>query len=291
MPELPEVELAARFLRASLLGRIVESVDVWDAGPEKASRYLPARVATGRRCVDVLRRGKQLALRLEGEGTMAGGVVLRVHLGMTGRFLEGRDDARVRFTFTLSHGSLVSFADVRRFARLDVVPGDADDAVVFAGLGVDALQARPSDWHVALAGRSLPVKPALLEQDRLAGVGNIYACEGLFLAGLDPTRAAGDLDTSEVDRLRAGIVETMDETLRRESEGIARYVNEGAVANPFLVYGREGEPCPRCTTPILRFRQAGRSTWACPTCQHLRLVPPHPRERRKATSRTGSPPP
>lgn len=282
MPELPEVELAAVWLRSSLVGRSLE--DVADhTPPNRANADVAALVAARPRMLSAVRRhGKQLALDFDT------GHTLLLHLGMTGRFAHrpsGDVPAHVRFSMRASKGPWVDFVDVRRFGRFTWLPTpDAATHPAWASLGPDALEAAPADWCSALSRRG-PVKTALLDQARLAGIGNIYANEGLFLAGIDPRRQAASLTTGEVEQLASAIVATMRGTLSREAGVAMRYLSEGHVENPFAVYGRAGEPCPRCGAPVQRIIQAGRSTFLCPPCQ-----PPEPAAAgpQRATSRTGS---
>jgi formamidopyrimidine-DNA glycosylase len=261
MPELPEVEIAARHLRAALVDRGPIRMLV----PEPGQNGLLDAFAAGTpgALLSVRRHGKQLALDFEDGGTF------RLHLGMTGRFeaLNRGDEwpRHARFIWAYEGEPRLAFVDPRRFARFGHRRGGhpSDD---FAGLGPDALDSTLGEWCLAL-DRPLPVKPALLEQSRLAGVGNIYACEGLHGAGVDPRRPAHSLSRDTVEILRLAVQRAMRATLEREADAPMRYLNEGGVPNPFRIYGREGEACAACGAAIDRFKQAGRSTWWCPACQ------------------------
>jgi formamidopyrimidine-DNA glycosylase len=263
MPELPEVELAAAYVRVRLVG--VDGLQCTVAEPGRDASLDALAAMPARRLERVRRHGKQLALDFGSEDT------LLLHLGMTGRFgppIGGVDPPpHTRFTLGAPSVEPVHFIDPRRFARFALCrSADAAGHPAFAALGPDALEAEDDDWCRALASAG-PVKPALLDQHRLAGVGNIYACEGLWAAGIHPLRRGGSLMPAEVARLRLEIQAAMRETLRRDADTPMRYVNEGEVENPFAIYGREGSPCARCGAPIERFKQAGRSTWMCPRCQ------------------------
>lgn len=211
----------------------------------------------------VRRHGKQLALDFDTPFTF------QLHLGMSGRVeptvVGGSFPRHTRFVWLLMDGRGLAFVDQRRFARFGLRTGDPDP-LDFSGLGPDALEADLDQWARALA-RPAPVKPSLLDQGRLAGVGNIYACEGLYAAGVDPRTPCDALAPETIAGVRAAVVASMNATLTREGEGPMRYVNEGHVVNPFAVYGRAGEPCPRCAQSIERFTQAGRSTFWCSACQ------------------------
>jgi len=275
MPELPEVEIAARNLRAWALGR-----RVLRAGAEEKARriFRPERpraftaALAGRRVGEVRRIGKQLLIRLEGGKAPLG---LVSHLGMTGKWLRRtRGEAppsHSRAQLHLDDGATLHYRDPRLFGRLRLVPGADFDAVPeLAALGPDPLDdGIDVAWLAsALARRRTPVKVALLDQALLPGVGNILASEALFRAGLDPRRPANTLSRAEVKRLAAGVRASIEETIAREAGPEPHYVEEPGSANPFLVYGRAGEPCPRCRrAEVTRIVQAQRSTFFCPRCQ------------------------
>lgn len=284
MPELPEVELAARFLRDTLIGRRLASAQATEPGRKPAldavARFVGATLQA------VRRKGKQLALDFDD------GFTFLLHLGMTGRFepWSAPDPlpTHARFVLVPDDGPGVVFCDLRRFGRFRIVPtAEADRASEWAGLGPDALEASLEAWTRALARRGI-VKVVLLDQRRLAGVGNIYAGEGLWGAGIHPATPADRLDAAQVAALREAVVGAMQETLRREAGVPMRYLNESAMENPFQVYDRGGSPCPRCGQTIERITQAGRSTWFCPRCQPPSQPPLPAATRRRATSRPGS---
>lgn len=274
MPELPEVEIAARNLRRWALGRTIVS-----AGAERTARYVfrpstPqafARAVTGARVDAVARHGKQLLVTLSRRGEPLG---LLAHLGMTGKWVRRREgDPAPRFSrarLRLDDGATLHLDDLRLFGRLRIVRGARFDAVPeLRALGPDPLgDGIDRERLAALLGRSrLPVKVRIMDQRVLAGVGNILASEACFRAGIDPRRPARSLSRVEVDRLAAAVLDAVRETLAREDGEEIEYVEEGG-ENPFLVYAREGEPCPRCRRgAIARVVQAARSTFYCPRCQ------------------------
>lgn len=268
MPELPEVEFSARRLRSWVQGQRIATVDV-DPGPPLRSPNADAFKAglIGRTVFGVRRIGKQLFIDLDD-------AVLFVHLGMTGKFLlraEGaaaRQGARMSVAF--ESGAMLDYVDPRRFGHLHLVPAQAASShAIVQRLGPDALvQCRlPGGLAAAIGTTRRAIKVALMDQQRLAGVGNIYAAEALYIAGVNPWRRADSLTAPEWDAIAAGILETMLESLEREKDDEIRYLQDRDAKNPFLVYGRADAPCGRCATAIKRAVQAQRATFWCPACQ------------------------
>jgi formamidopyrimidine-DNA glycosylase len=229
------------------------------------------------------RRGKYLVMSFEDD------VHLAMHLRMTGNLLllpAAADDPQrphLRVRFELGGGGLdrLLFVDVRRFGTGDVLLGSDALAEYFASrLGVEPLSPDfTADALRALArGRKQPVKAFLLTQERVAGVGNIYADEALFRARIHPLRPVGTLRRTQVEALRDAVVETLEAGIDAKGASIDDYRHvdgaEGSFQDRFLVHTREGEPCPRCGTTIQKLRAAGRGTYVCPRCQ------PRPRRRR-----------
>lgn len=274
MPELPEVEIAARNLRAWALGRTIARADA-----EPTARYVfrpatPRRFAqeiSGHRFASVRRIGKQLLVELDGA---AGRLGLLAHLGMTGKWLRRKDGEPTpeygKARFLLDDGHVLHFRDPRLFGRLRLVPGARFEGVPeLEGLGPDPLDEGidPARLAALLARRRAPVKVAIMDQAILPGVGNILASEACFRAGLDPRRPASGLTPGEVARVGEAVLEAVRDAIAREEGPEIAYVEEGG-ENPFLVYAREGERCPRCKRAELRrLVQAGRSTFWCPRCQ------------------------
>jgi formamidopyrimidine-DNA glycosylase len=278
MPELPEVETARRFLERWARGRQVRRVLVRERRVLAAGGP-PLVKLVGARFVSFDRRGKHLLLRLRKAGRPLG---LWSHLGMSGKWLRrksGQPAPRFsRVQIDLAGGVELHYVDLRLFGRLRLVAGaDFQGLPVVAALGPDPLHEGVDRVHLAarLAASSKPVKPLLLDQRLVAGVGNIQASEALFRAGIDPRRAARTLATAEVGRLARGITASIAHTLAdldRQTGGAAgediRYVEEPAGPNPFKVYDRAGARCPRCRKgTIVRFVQDGRATFFCPRCQ------------------------
>ncbi len=275
MPELPEVEIAARNLRRWTAGRRIVRVE---ADPRARYVFRPsspaalARALTGARFDGVRRIGKQLLVSMEKEGAPIG---LLAHLGMTGKWLlRGESDPEPRFSrarFHLDGREVLHFADMRLFGRLRVVPGARfADVPEVSSLGPDPLEAGidRERLSLALARSRLPVKVRILDQSILPGVGNIQASEALFRARIDPRRRSSSLSRREVKALADGVLASVQDAIARQEGPEITYVEEPGSENPFLVYGREGERCPRCRrATIRRIVQAQRSTYFCPRCQ------------------------
>ena len=275
MPELPEVELAARNLRRWAEGRRVLAVE-WDPAARRIFRPATpaafARAVEGARLAAIDRIGKHLLLRLVRARAPLG---VLAHLGMTGKWVrrEGGDPAphHSRARLRLEGGAVLHYQDPRLFGRLRVVEGARFEEVPeIAALGPDPLT-RGIDPAVLAAGLSrsrLPVKVRLLDQSLLPGVGNIHASEACFRTRIDPRRPARALGAAEVRALAKAVLASFRMTLEAEDGPEITYVEEPGAENPFLVYAREGERCPRCRRATLRrIVQAQRSSFFCPACQ------------------------
>jgi len=279
VPELPEVETVRRRLEPSLTGRRFERVDIRDARLTRPND--PAEVAAeleGERIERVDRRGKYLIFRFES------GRVLLIHLRMTGNMLyasEGADavdaadaaDAHRRAVIRLDNGADVVYRDVRRFGTWLLVEADELDEYLATRLGEEPLDRGFTVAALAarLRDRRAPVKAALLDQRTLAGLGNIYVDEALWRARIHPLRPAGTVGSDELPELRRAIRRTLQAGIRRQGATLRDYRQpdgtQGRMQTEFKVYGREGEPCERCGTPIEKTRAGGRGTWYCPDCQ------------------------
>jgi len=304
MPELPEVETIRRQLEPAIAGRTISSVEVLD---ERWTRPAPPaeveRALTGHRIEAVERRGKYLLLRLDSDRTLV------MHLRMTGNLLlqeagsnlvADLEEARafgsprlyeadpalrhLRGAIELDDGTRLLFTDVRRFGQAAVLDADRLDEYFATRLGVEPLsEALTAEELCRLAsGRRAPLKSFLLDQSRVAGIGNIYADEALHRAALHPLSPAGSMKPEDCERLRDGIVATLEAGLRSGGASVDDYLDargeRGAMQDEFLVHTREGEPCPRCGAEIRRIVVAGRSTYFCPSCQRrLRRRPRRPR--------------
>ncbi len=275
MPELPEVESTRRHIAGGIMGRTVAEALV--RRPRTARHNLrPADVVerlTGRTVDAVDRHGKFLMTALSGDLTMV------IHLGMSGRLrLTGPNeplDAHTNFVARFTDGTELRFVDPRTFGFVAVYTDDELAASSLSHLGPDALDALPTSTRLRqrLQGRSAPIKALLLDQRLLAGLGNIYADEVLFRAGVRPTRPAGRLTPAEVGALRRAIRPVLLAGIAAGGTSLddLAYLLPDGRAGDYLarlrVYGREGEPCRRCRTPIERVIVAQRSSHFCPRCQ------------------------
>ena len=301
MPELPEVEVICRGLAKALPGRVIDSLDVlvdrsFPGFAEKTSRCL-----LGAQVLDVKRRGKLVMVYLTSGGAAAEHVLL-IHLRMTGQliFRSGSwladaslsggypnpsligelPDRSTRVVIQFTDGARLYFNDQRKFGYLKLVAADGlAEEDFLSRLGPEPLE--PGfDWRMlrqALAGRSQSaasgsIKAALLDQEKIAGIGNIYADESLFRARIDPRRAVSSLTVAELKRLHAAILDCLQQSIVDGGSTARNYVDALGLRGEFLdlhaaVYGRAGQPCPRCGLPIVKIRVAGRGTHLCEKCQ------------------------
>lgn len=272
MPELPEVETVVRGLRPHLVGRTFVAVAQRRADlREKLPRDFVRRLQ-GRRVVAVERRAKYILIHLDDAN------MLVVHLGMTGQFVLGERPNAVgpheHVAFTLDDGRSLRFTDPRRFGLMDIVPAGAlGTHKRFRGIGPEPLDAAftAAVLENAFRGRRGPVKAALLDQRHIAGVGNIYACEALYAAGIAPRRRTGTVRRERAARLVAAIRDVLEKAIAAGGSSARDYVQangeQGWFQAQWSVYDREGQPCPGCAAPIRRIVQSGRSTFYCPKCQ------------------------
>jgi formamidopyrimidine-DNA glycosylase len=285
MPELPEVETIRRHLAPHVEGRTLLAVEVLD--PRWTRPVAPEEVAApvaGRRVRRLSRRGKYLVWEL------AGDAFLLVHLRMTGTLLLDPlgAPAYTRAWLRLS-GHDVAFADQRRFGTGELALGhDALRRFFAARLGVEPLGDGFTGAHLRELARAsrAPVKAFLLDQKRVAGVGNIYADEALFRARIHPLRPANRLTRAQAQALRDAIVEALNEGIAAKGATIDDFRGpdgaRGAFQDRFLVHLRAGEPCPRCGRTVRKLRAAGRGTYVCERCQ------PRPRKTRYAAASASS---
>ncbi len=269
MPELPEVETIARGLAKRLSGDVIESV--WLGSKPEPFKSPAAEIASalqGKRISTVRRAGKHIVFDLEsGRGTAAPAQWI-VHLGMTGSLLvraPGLElEKHTHAVLQLASGRELRFVDPRRFGRLSVIEK-------FEAPGAEPLQATFDDFAALFHKRKTPIKSALLNQNLLSGVGNIYADEALFRAGIRPRRRASTLTHDELRRLHNALKRVLREAIRLGGSSVSDYVDadgeEGFFQLKHRVYGREGEGCRVCKTPIKRIVIAGRSSHYCPRCQ------------------------
>ncbi len=270
MPELPEVETVVRGLRGPLLGRTIHAA--WLDWPNSLVHPSPDEFTTriaGQTVQRIDRRGKYILITLTD-------AALIIHLKMTGRLYVAPDDAAfdadrwVHFRFQLDNAHQLRFSDARKFGRVILTP---DPTWVVGRLGPEPLEEAftLAAFQERLAPRAGMLKPLLLNQSFIAGIGNIYADEALFRARLHPLRGADSLTPAEQEALYASIRAALEAGIDHEGASISWYRKPdgtpGDSQNHFFAYGRTGQPCQRCGTPIERIVVGQRATHFCPTCQ------------------------
>ena len=273
MPELPEVETIRRGLESRLAGARIRRVEVLETRLRTplSPRQLEAELR-GRRIQALARRGKYLLLHL------SGGRVLVFHLGMTGQLMVVRRDApltaHTHVRIGLEGGEELRYADTRRFGMLFVLRRQAlDRHPRFRHLGPEPLGPEFTPEYLQQRARRVrkPIKNFLMDAAVVVGLGNIYATEALYRAGIHPSRASGRIAAERWKRLHAAILEVLGDALRAGGTTLQDYRNAdgeaGLFQNRLLMYGRAGEACERCGRRIRRIVQAGRSTFYCPGCQ------------------------
>ena len=269
MPELPEVETITRDLRPLLVGRTIVDVAVgWEGCVDRPTVGSFCDQVVGRRIEDVGRRGKFLTF------TLSGGRTLLVHLRMTGSLLvrEASEpwETHARLSLRLDNGKEMRFVNVRKFGRVYLVR-DPDE--VLGDLGPEPLDDAfgVAEFRSLFGNRRGMIKPLLLDQRFIAGLGNIYVDEALVRAGVHPRRRADTLAAEDLSRLYHAVQEVLREAIANEGTSRSDYVrpdgSEGTYGERLRVSGRAGEPCPRCGTEIVRIVVGGRGTYICPWCQ------------------------
>jgi formamidopyrimidine-DNA glycosylase len=273
VPELPEVETVRRQIAPVLEGATILSAEIHDVRLTRpVEPHFVADALVGEQIATVERRGKYLLWR------MASGRTLVVHLRMTGSLRHAPagglpEDAYRRARVVLDTGAEVGYRDVRRFGTWELLDEGHLRPYLASRLGPEPLAPSFTAARLArlLEGRRAPIKAFLLDQRRIAGVGNIYADEALWRARIHPRRTAGDLGLDEVARLHRGIRAALRRGVELQGSTLRDYATpdggSGGMQREFHVYGRLGEPCDRCGTPIERIVVAGRGTWLCPRCQ------------------------
>jgi formamidopyrimidine-DNA glycosylase len=271
LPELPEVEMVRRTIAPHIAGRVVKATQVlWPGTLAQMTPELFDERLVGACFCTVVRRGKYLGLALEN------GAYLVIHLRMTGRLLarplESAHESHLRVLLLLDDNTTLRFVDQRKFGRI-YWEANMDEYMRIAHVGPEPLtdEFTTEVLATALAGSKMKVKARLLDQNRIAGLGNIYADESLFRAGIHPERLAGSLNEEEVTRLRQAIRTSLLCAIEHGGTTLRDYVNgdgrSGDNQNYLLVYGRAGSSCPNCAGTLERIKVAGRGTVFCPRCQ------------------------
>ncbi len=276
MPELPEVETVANGVHARVAGLRIDQV--WTSGKPQTFKSTEAEIAetlTGARIERVRRVGKTVVLDLVSRAAASEGGAAEaqflVHLGMTGRLLVSAGEvpwpAHTHAVLTLSDGRELRFIDARRFGRLSVVRSEGG----YEGPGAEPTTISADEFAVLFRERKLAIKAALLNQSILHGVGNIYADEALFRAGVRPRRAAGRLTRAELHRLHSNLQAVLARAIELGGSSVSDYVDATGVRGFFQqehkVYGRAGEDCRDCGSPLKKIVVGGRTTIYCPKCQ------------------------
>ncbi len=261
VPELPEVETIRRQLAPWLVGRTVA-----DAGAFPSAKFTPAVEIVGATFERVDRRGKFLLFGLDDDRELV------VHLGMTGQLVPGADadDAYLRAWWRLDRGQLLGYRDVRRFGRIRVVPrGQYEGSLSTLGPEPFSDEFSPGSLYDALRRSRRHVKAQLLSQRPVAGIGNIYADEALFAAGVHP--ASRRVTRAQAERLHGAIVDVLHQAIGNGGTTLRDYVDAGgdpgANQHHLACYGRHGEPCVRCGETLRKLVLDARTTTYCPSCQ------------------------
>jgi len=276
MPELPEVETVKESLLPVILDKPIQSVDVYyERAVQRIAVQEFQEKVTGSRFLDLRRQGKYLIFELDND------LDLVTHLRMTGRFVYFSDSGipKAKHTsavFGFGSGDDLRFEDIRKFGTLDLVPrGDYEPIKGLHTLGVEPLSTDFSVDHLRhlLANSGGTIKGLLLDQTKIAGLGNIYADESLFMSRIHPERPANSLEQEEIERLQGAIQEVLREailgqgtTLRDYRTGYGR---QGSFQNKLQIYGKKGEKCPRCGVDLEYKKVAGRTSHYCPACQRV----------------------
>jgi len=272
VPELPEIEVLRRSLERRLLGRRVVRVRLRALALREPLDRRALRALGGARISALGRRGKYLLIALDDGRTLA------VHLGMSGRLTlspaAAAPEPHEHLAFELDSGERLRLRDPRRFGAAFVVPaGSLDDDAHFAHLGREPLGEPLAGAELArLAARGRgPVKSFLMDGRRVVGVGNIYATEALFRAGIRPDRGVRRIGAAAWERLARAVVEVLEQAIREGGTTLNDFTDGAGAPGEFqislAVYGREGEACPRCARRVRRIVQSGRSSYFCPRCQ------------------------
>lgn len=273
MPELPEVETMVRDLQTRVVGRTISSVEAPFAGTVRFPDYpeFKERVE-GRTITSISRRGKYAIFSLDS------GDALIIHRGMTGSVLLRSTveplEPYVRLIFRLDNGTELRFDDPRKFGKAFIMNASGEEhPMPWERMGPEPLSADFTPEYLAsvLRNRKAPIKPLLLNQEIVAGLGNIYVDESLFLARIHPLRPAGSLSIDDVTRLYRAIREVLDRAVHSRGTTFSSYRDiegrQGSYQDTLSVFRKEGEPCPTCGTNIERIVVGGRGTHFCPSCQ------------------------
>ncbi len=265
MPELPEVETVKKELEKAVLGKRIKEACVYAAkiirepSVDKFKKGVKGAVIK-----KILRKGKLLILEL------SNGKSLAIHLKMTGQLIYPGDTKKSRVSFKLSDGRWLDFNDQRLFAELRLID-DWRSLKFVQNLGPEPFEISLEDFKSILKKRKTRIKPLLMDQTIISGIGNLYAAEALFRAGINPARPSSSLSAKEQERLFKEIKDTLREAIKCQGSSVDQYVQLDGSAGDYVrfhkVYDRAGQPCKVCGTPIKRISLGGRGTYFCPNCQ------------------------
>jgi len=270
MPELPEVETIKKALEPFLIGRTFSDVRITDKRPvQKLSLEEFCGGLAGRKITGLCRRGKYLIIGL------SGGSNLIIHLRMTGALLwnPAGDERFTRLEFFFEGGGRLVYTDVRRFGTMQLTTNPDE---VVGKLGIEPLSRQFTRKALAgmLKSRSLPVKSALLKQEHIAGIGNMYADEALFVAKMHPQQRADSLTAAQINRLHGAIKKVLKQGIKNRGASVRNYRgpdgSKGRAHEEFCVAHREDNPCPACGSPIKRIVVGQRGTYYCARCQRYK---------------------
>ena len=265
MPELPEVETLKRELEKAVLGKKITEVCVHHALViREPSVDQFKKGLTGAKITKILRKAKVLILEL------SNGKSLVIHLKMTGQLIYPGTGEKSRVSFHLSDGKTLDFNDQRLFAEVRLLDNWSNLKFI-QGLGPEPFAISAQRFKGMLSEKKTKIKPLLMDQTFIAGIGNLYAAEALFRANINPMRPANSLTDKEKESLFKGIQATLNEAIQHKGSSVDDYVQlsgePGGYVKYHKVYGRQGKPCVVCKMPIKRITVGGRGTYFCPKCQ------------------------
>jgi len=265
MPELPEVETIKRDLTKKIIGQKI--VDIKINKPKiikEPSADLFKKGIIGEKVKEVKRIAKVLIIKFREDKFLV------IHLRISGWLLYGKEDPRARVVFVFSGGKCLNYMDQRVLGELKLRKSYSDLKFIKT-LGPEPFDMSPEDFKKLIKGRSTKIKVLLLDQTLIAGIGNIYAQEALFLAKIDPKRPAKSLKESEAGRLYEKIISILKEAIKYKGSSVDSYRDlsggRGGMEQRLRVYSRKGKPCPVCNKPISKIALGGRGTCFCPNCQ------------------------
>ncbi len=271
MPELPEVETIKRDLEKVILNKKITDVIIHRASVVKEPELKKFKLLLkNSRCRKIIRRGKLLAIEIITHQKEI--YFLCVHLRMTGQLVYGVDDPKSRVSFKLSNGFYLCYNDQRTLGELRLVK-DIQGLTVVKNMGPEPLGEgfKVSEFIRNISKRTTRIKPLLLDQTFIAGIGNIYAAEALFVSKINPAKKASDLNEQEAKLLFKNIKVILKKAIKCRGSSFSNYRdghgNKGTFSENFHVYGRKGQACLVCKNPVQRIKQNGRGTYFCPKCQ------------------------